>query len=181
MRLAVVEPPGAELGMRLKAALLPGIELVAAGPLATIARSDEFPTEVVVVVDDGDFEGVLTRIGVCRCLGARVIVQQTEIDSALGRRFEEAGAIRVLAEQRELIELLIATAENHAIARPRAASTRRLSTGRLSPGESGALALYAAGASRVEVALQLAVSVETVKTLLSRGRRKSSQLDSAEG
>ena len=93
MRLAIVERPGGEVTRSIGAASIPGVDVVAAGPLARLATSSGFPTDVVLVVDDGDVDAVAARIGVCRLLGAGVIVLQDKADPvALARIITLTGA-----------------------------------------------------------------------------------------
>jgi DNA-binding CsgD family transcriptional regulator len=180
MRLAIVERPGGEVTRSIGAASIPGVDVVAAGPLARLATSSGFPTDVVLVVDDGDVDAVAARIGVCRLLGAGVIVLQDKADPVALARFAEAGA-SVLDELAGVVEILARGDSVSGAWRPRMLRTAEGRHRPLSPAESRVFAMSEAGVSRAETARQLSVTGETVKTLLRRAREKRAGIRMADG
>jgi len=179
MRLAIVERPGGGVTRSLAAVPIPGVDVVVAGPLPRLVASVDFPTDVVLVVDDGDVDAVAARIGVCRFLGAGVIVLRNDVDPAALDRFTQAGAA-VLDGLADVVEILARSTSGGRAWRdglPEVTKRRRP----LSPAESRVLAMSEAGVSRAETARQLAITGETVKTLLRRAREKRDSIQVADG
>lgn len=168
VRIAVVEREGGRLAQRLRRNTPPGVDVVASGRLSELVRSPTFPTELVVITAEPDDEPevVAARVAICRILDARVIVVAGHLDDETHQRLRGLGA--TIRRPEELGAALQAADHQDASRRGVPDPPSR----RLSPAEARVLELCTAGASRAEVARQLSVSTETVKTLLSRARRK---------
>ena len=150
-----------------------------------LVQSDQFPTDLVLL----DFQlqepvSIEARVRTCRAAGAKVIVL-TSLDTVEARdRAFDAGASAFLSKAMPLGEVMEtarrvmgmeSTGEPVRDWRPLPKGAQHPTRPKLSTSEREALALYASGYSKAEVASQMNVQDETAKTYLRRVREKYSR------
>lgn len=161
----------------------PDFELVlSASTWLQLVHSDAFPTDLVFL----DFQlrepvSIEARVRTCRAAGAKVIVLSS-LDSRESKdRALDAGAAAFLSKSLPMREVMDAARAVMGVEpdpgsprdwRPRPTGATPQSRPKLSSGEAQALTLYASGLTTPEVAEQMNVQYETVKTYLRRVREK---------
>lgn len=147
-----------------------------------LVHSSAFPTELVFI----DFQlkepvSIEARVRTCRAAGAKVIVLSSVETPEARDRALAAGAAAFLSKALPMAEVMdtarrvmgmpVGMSATRAAVPPVAGRVRP----KLSPGETQALRLYAAGFSTNEVAQRMNVQYETAKTYLRRVREKYSR------
>lgn len=147
-----------------------------------MVHSANFPTDLVFL----DFQlkepvSIEARVRTCRAAGAKVVVLSGLDTREARERALAAGAAAFLSKSLPLREVMDAARDVMGLGRrgelqrdwrPLPLGAENVDRPKLSPGESGALALYAAGLSTSEVAERMNVQYETAKTYLRRVREK---------
>ncbi len=164
----------------------PGFRVaVAARTWPDLVLSPGFPAELVLLdADPGARLSLEARVRTCRAAGARVVVVSDVDAEPIRARAMAAGAEDVVTTCEQLAGA-VAAARAAAVRPPRAVAlaARAVDAARaddrpkLSPGETQALRLYAAGLSTREVAARMNVQYETAKTYLRRVRQKYARVD----
>lgn len=161
----------------------PDFETVLVAPTwLELVHSSAFPTELVFI----DYQlkepvSIEARVRTCRAAGAKVIVLSSVETTQARERALAAGAAAFVSKALPMSQV-IETARR-VMGLPAQPSLPAASTSvtspvegpsrpKLSPGESQALRLYAAGFSTNEVARRMNVQYETAKTYLRRVREK---------
>jgi DNA-binding CsgD family transcriptional regulator len=178
---------------------VPELEVVLVATLwAQLVASDNFPTRIVFLDADGsEAVSLAARIRACRATGAVVVVTTASPTGSVRWNQvheigEMAGAISLFSTMLELSSLtdfrrrldsLLSLANPQEDWRPPPGKNERSTpvasnslAPKLSRGEAEALGLYASGKTMVEVAREMNVQFETVKTFLRRVREKYAQL-----
>lgn len=170
----------------------PDFEVVLVAPTwLELVHSPSFPTELVFLDFPRDEPVSLeARVRTCRAAGAKVIVL-TSVDTVQAReRAAAAGAAELLSRRLPMREVMAAARRVMGIEggegyrrewRPLPSGAAPTQSPRLSPGEEQALRLYVAGHSTAEVAAQMDVQYETVKTYLRRVREKYARMGRSAG
>lgn len=149
------------------------IELVAvAAEWPRFVQHPAFPSDAVVL--DADPVGPVSltaRVRACRATGAAVVLLGRERRPVLAKELDATLVVVASGTADEFVRLARAVRDAVAGIAPRRFATAS-PVPRLSAGELHALRLYAAGATTADVAEQMGVGYETVKTYLRRVRAK---------
>lgn len=165
----------------------PDFDVVLVAPTwLQLVHSPAFPTDLVFI----DFQlrepvSIEARVRTCRAAGAKVIVLSSVDTREARERALGAGAAAFVSKSLAMASVMetarrvmgMQSDPNSRIARPPVAGPTARPRPKLSPGESEALRLYAAGLSTTEVAGRMNVQYETAKTYLRRVREKYARVD----
>ncbi len=191
--------PAADSGRRIRLAILDDHEMLvdsirtwidthapdfdlalSASSWIELVHDSKFPTELVFM----DFElqehvSIEARVRTCRAAGAKVIVLGGSDTREVRQRALDAGAVAFLSKSMPMGMIMDSARAVMGLRRHSPADWRPLPSGamtlarpKLSAGETEALKLYVSGHSTLEVAQEMHVQYETVKTYLRRVREK---------